>query len=267
MKIRAIAWNTFGSFSRNKVILLVCAIFLCVLMLFSTPVMTARAMRGTMGAAQVEGMVLSMVSLIMMMVSGFGSLLAAWATADAVAGEVRSGTILAVMARPIRRWEFLLGKYLGVQMLMAVYVLFLLATSYLFAWLGGERIQASVWILIVYPTVRYAIYSAIAMFLVTAMHPIVAFGITVVISVVTGMLAPSLNPPSFPPVWLRMGLYAVLPSTGLLSESKFLAITQSSLQKTSWTDHLTALAYGVDYALVFVLLAVWLFRHRSLTRE
>lgn len=267
MKIRAIAWNTFGSFSRNKVILLVCAIFLCVLLIFSTPMMAAKSMSRTMSAGQGEGLILTIVSAIISLVSGFGSLLAAWAAADAVAAEVRSGTILAVMARPIRRWEFLLGKYLGVQMLMAVYILFLLASSYLFAWIGGEKIQASIWMLIVYPMVRYAVYSAIAMFLVTAMHPIVAFGITVVISVVTGMVAPPLNPHSFLPVWLGKGLYAVLPSTGLLSEDKFLAFTQSSLQKTPWTDHLTALTYGVDYALVFVLLAVWLFRHRSLARE
>ncbi|MBZ5621104.1 MAG: hypothetical protein LAQ69_20615 [Acidobacteriia bacterium] len=44
-------------------------------------------------------------------------------------------------------------------------------------------------------------------------------------------------------------------------------MTQSSIEKTLWTDHLTALAYGVDSALVLVLLAVWLFRPRSLTRE
>jgi ABC-type transport system involved in multi-copper enzyme maturation permease subunit len=236
-------------------------------MVFSTPLMAVKSAGQTMSAGQAQGMVLSMVSLIMSMVSGFGSLLAAWAAADAVAGEVRSGTILAVMARPIRRWEFLLGKYLGVQMLMAVYLLFLLATTYLFGWIGGQRIQASPWILIVYPMVRYAIYSAIAIFLVTVMHPIVAFGITVVISVLIGMVTPPLDAHSFLPVWLQRALYAVLPSTGLVSEGKFLAITQSSLQKTPWTDHLTALAYGVDYALVFVLLAVWLFRHRSLARE
>ena len=105
------------------------------------------------------------------------------------------------------------------------------------------------------------------MFLVTVMHPILAFGIKLVISVVTSMLDPSSRPPSYLPVWLRAGLYDLLPSTGLLSEGKFLAITQSSLQKTPWTDHLTALAYGVDYALVFVVLAVWLFRHRSLAQE
>jgi ABC-type transport system involved in multi-copper enzyme maturation permease subunit len=265
MKIRAIALNTFGSFLRNRLILLFCAIFLCVVLLFSTPILSARAMSSTMSSAQMQGMILSMVSTIMSLVSGFGSLLAAWAAADAVASEVRSGTILAVMARPVRRWEFLLGKYLGVMMLMGVYVLFLLASTYFFGWLGGEKIQASVWVMIVYPMVRYALYSAIAMFLVTAMHPIVAFGIVVVLSVVTSMVTPS--EPSFLPVWLRTAIYAVLPSTGLLSEEQFVSMTQSSLQKTPWTDHLIALAYGLDYALVFVVLAAWLFRRRSLARE
>ena len=35
---------------------------------------------------------------------------AAWASAEAVAGEMRSGTILAVLARPVRRWEFPQGS-------------------------------------------------------------------------------------------------------------------------------------------------------------
>ena len=56
-------------------------------------------------------MVLGEVSAIMSLVSGFGSLLAAWAAADAVALEVRSGTMLAVLARPVRRWEYPLVRY------------------------------------------------------------------------------------------------------------------------------------------------------------
>ncbi|HLJ46496.1 MAG TPA: ABC transporter permease subunit [Bryobacteraceae bacterium] len=265
MKIRAIAWNTFGSFLRNKVILLISAIFLCVLLLFSTPLITANAMRGSMTAAQTEGMVLSMLSVIMGLVSGFGSLLAAWAAADAVAAELRSGTILAVMARPVRRWEFLLGKFAGVQILMGVYVIFLVASTYIFASMGGESVHAPLWALIVYPLVRYAMYAALAMFLVTVMHPFVAFGITLLVAVLSGIVVPSSGTSSFLPVWLRSSLYVVLPSTGLLSESRFLAITQASLEKTQWTAHLTALAYGLDYALVLLLLAMLLFRRRNLT--
>ena len=59
----------------------------------------------------------------------------------------------------------------------------------------------------------------------------------------------------------------VLPSTNLLSESNFLSITQTTLKQMAWLDHLLALSYGLDYALVCFLLAVWSFRHRSLTRD
>ena len=74
----------------------------------------------------------------MSLLSGFGSLLAAWSAADAVWSDIRSGTILAVLARPVRRWEFLLGKFLGVQLLMGAYVLMMLALSYLLAAIGGR---------------------------------------------------------------------------------------------------------------------------------
>ena len=266
MKVRAIALHTFGSLLRNKLIILFLAGFVCVLLLMMSPLLFAKSMAGTVGAAQSQGMVLSMLSGITSLVSGFGSLLAAWATADAVSSEMRSGTILAVMARPVRRWEFLLGKYLGVQLLMLVYVLAMFGLSYLLAWIGGQTIQSTPWVLIVYPLVRYAVYGAIAMLLVTVFHPVVSFGIVLVISVLVSVLEPSSGAFFSLPDWLRTGFYAFLPSTGLLSETRFLALTQASLHPEPWTHHLTALVYGLDYALVCFLLAAWSFRKRSLSR-
>jgi len=52
----------------------------------------------------------------MYMVSGRGKFAGGMGGADAVATEMKSGTILAGVARPVKRWEFLLGKYLGVLM-------------------------------------------------------------------------------------------------------------------------------------------------------
>ena len=157
MKVRALAWITFSSMLRNKFIMLFCAVFLCVILLMMTPLMAMK----TTAASQAQGamMVLGLVSAIMSMLTGFGSLLAAWSAADAVAAEMKSGTILAVMARPVRRWEFLLGKYLGVQILMLIYVLAMFGMSYVLAWIGDARIQTTPWVLIVYPMVRYAIYT------------------------------------------------------------------------------------------------------------
>lgn len=256
MKIRAIALSTFGTLVRNRLIVLFFAIFLCVLLLFMVP------LAGLKGAG--ESFALGFVSMIMSVLSGFGSLLAAWSAADAVAGEMKSGTILAVMARPVRRWEFLLGKYLGVQLLMLVYVVFMFGMSHLMAWIGGQTIHAPAWILFVYPIVRYAIYSALAMWLVTMMHPVIAFAIVLFTPVLSSLAGPG---DSFVPAWIRMPFYAVLPSLNLLSESDYLGMTQANLKPIPWTHHTVALAYGLDYALVLFLFAVWSFRRRALTRD
>ena len=167
----------------------------------------------------------------------------------------------------MRRWEFLLGKYLGVQLLMAVYVLFMFGFSYLLTWIGGERIQTTPWVLIAYPpcgtrfTARFRVFSG-----VTAMHPVMAFGLVLVTSMLAFMVQPGSRTPAFLPGPLRAIVYTLLPSTELLSESRFLTIRKPRLQKITWEVHAITLSYGLDYALVCFLLAVWSFRHRSLSR-
>ena len=266
MKVRAIAFNTFNGLLRNKIIIVFSAGMVCVMLLALTPLMLARNNRA-IGADQVQAMVLQIIGGIMSMVSGFGSLLAAWAAADAVSGEMRSGTILAVMARPVRRWEYLLGKYLGVQILMVAFVLAMLALNYGMAAIGGVHIQISPWLLIVYPLVRYAVFSAIALMLVTVMHPMMAFGIVLVTSIAAQIVAPSATPPQFMAPWVRKVLFTILPSTNALSEIRFLTVTRATLRVAPWTDHVITLGYGLDYALVCFLLAAWLFRNRTLSRD
>jgi hypothetical protein len=43
-----------------------------------------------------------------------------------------------------------------------------------------------------------------------------------------------------------------------------MVITRASLRPFPWTNHLT---YGLDYALVSFLLAVFIFQRRSLSRD
>jgi ABC-type transport system involved in multi-copper enzyme maturation permease subunit len=261
MRIWAIALITFQGLVRNKLILLFCAIFLCLLLLMMAPLVAMKSMaaahpdNGAMAATA-----LMFVGQIMSLMSGFGSLLAAWSAASVVSDEMKSGTILAVMARPVRRWEFLLGKYLGVQLLMAVYVVFLLAMSYALTWIGGAQIQSAPWLLAIYPMARYAVYSAIALLLVTMMHAVLAFAAVLVMCAL-------IEANAYMPGWLGTPLHYVLPSTGLLSEERFFTLAAARLKEIPWTDHVTALAYAADCALVFFLLAAWSFRRRSLTRE
>lgn len=264
MKIRTIAFNTFGSFLRNKVILLFCSLFVCIVLLMMSPLLAYKTVINTANAQQMQGFVLNEVAAVMSLVSGFGSLLAAWAAADSVAGEMKSGTILAVMARPLHRWQFLAGKYFGVLLLMAVYVTAMLGVTFLLAWLGGQRFHTSLWTLFVYPMVRYAVWAAIALFLVTLVHPVFVMAIVVVLATLIRLFATA---SSRIPAWVRLPVHLTLPLTNLLSEDRFLTITRASLKPYPWTNHLTALAYGLDYALLCFLLAAVVFQRRSLSRD
>jgi ABC-type transport system involved in multi-copper enzyme maturation permease subunit len=268
MKLTTIATNTFGMFLRDKLLIIVGALFVGVILMMMTPLLTLKAKTTASNIQGMQSYVLQLVSVIMSMVSGAGSLLAAWAAADAVATEMKTGTILAVMARPVKRWEFLLGKYLGVLMLMALYVAMTFALSFILAWMGGQRIPSAPWVLLAYPMVRYAIYGAIAMALATIAHPVMSWAFTLLLGVVAGLVVPAETQPAKLALrWLKTGLYYLLPSTDFLSEDRFLSIKDSALHQTGWVEHLTTLTYGLDYALVMLLIAMWLFHYRSLKRD
>jgi hypothetical protein len=139
--------------------------------------------------------------------------------------------------------------------------------TYVLAWLGGEHIQSTPWVLLAYPIVRYAIYSAVALLLATVLRPALTFGIVFALAVVAQIVAPSVGGSHLIPQWLQLPLWVILPSTGLLSETRFLAITQAALKQPPWTQHAITLAYGLDYALIVMLFAMWSFHYRSLTRD
>ncbi|HYW67478.1 MAG TPA: ABC transporter permease [Candidatus Dormibacteraeota bacterium] len=267
MKIWAIALNTLGTFLRNRLLIVFAVVFVCTLLLFMTPLLGMKALTQAGQAQQAQLMVLNLVSGIMFFVSGTGSLLAAWCAADSVSSELKSGTILAVMARPVKRWEFLLGKYLGVILLMSFYVVMMYGLSWLLAWVGGAQLHSTTWVLFAYPLVRYAIYAAIALALVTLIHPIASMGLVLILAVVALIVEPGGKVMHNHVQYLKVPLWILLPSTSLLSEERFLTITHAALKQATWLEHLTTLAYGLDYALVFLLLAIWSFRYRSLTHD
>ena len=267
MKLWAIALNTLGTLTRDRLLIVFGIVFVCVVLLFMTPLIGVKAATTRANMSQAQAFVLEVVSLIMSIVSACGSLLAAWAAANSVSAEMKSGTILAVMARPIKRWEFLLGKYLAVLMLMGFYVVMMLGLSYLLAFLGGQRVQSTPWVLLAYPLVRYAIYAALAMALVTVFHPVVSWAITLLLSVLATIMVSTKEPANTLLRGAKWCIYVILPSTHLLSEDRFLTIKNASLRQIGWLEHLTTLSYGLDYALVLLLVAMWSFHYRSLRRD
>jgi len=109
MILRTIAFNTFGMFLRDKILIVVAILFTCGLLLMLTPCWPRKQWRAwEIPRSPVDG--------AGNCVSDFDfhewiwKPVGAWTAAIRCDG-MKSGTILAVMARPVKRWQFLLGKF------------------------------------------------------------------------------------------------------------------------------------------------------------
>jgi ABC-type transport system involved in multi-copper enzyme maturation permease subunit len=267
MKLWVLALNTLEGFLHSRLILLLALVGAIILMIMMAPMLMMRAKITPENASMVESVALEAIAEAAGFMSGLGSLLAAWAATDALGSELKTGTVLAVMARPVKRWEFLLGKYLGVLLLMGGYVVMMLGVTHVLGWMGGQHIHVNPLLMMAYPLVRYAIYAAIAMLCTTAMGPVVTMAAVMLVSIAGEMTAP--NTPDWKPwlMWLKHGLYYALPSMGLLSEERFLSLRHAALHPVKWQELGASLGYGLDYALVVLLLAMWSFHHGTLRRD
>jgi Cu-processing system permease protein len=262
LTILTLAANTLRGLIRNRVVIVFFFVYLGLLLLALGPMLVLRNSATTVEAQ--EGAFVSFLSVMVFLTSSMGSFFAALGGAYAVSSEIQSGTILGVLARPVARWEFLVGSYLGVQGLLCCYVAFMLIFEEILSLIARQRLSSSWWVLAVYPLVRYMLYSAIAVFFATFVGPAVAVGATWV----TSILASLLEGPSLiltrAPHWVLQPLRYLFPSIGLLAEERFLSVTSTALRPTPLADHLIALGHGLDYALIMLLLGAWIFRRRPL---
>src|SRR5256714_6856268 len=108
-RIFAITSNTLTELTRQKVFYV---LLLFALVLIGSSVFLARF------SFQQEFQILKDVSLGAMSI--FSSLLAILATARLIPQDIEDRTIYTILAKPVPRWEYLLGKLFGVLVLLAI---------------------------------------------------------------------------------------------------------------------------------------------------
>jgi len=102
MSIQAIARNTFRENIRDRV--------LYNLILFALIMILSSIVLGQLSLGH-EGKMI--VDLGLTSISVFGTLIAIFLGISLVYKEMERRTVYALLAKPVRRWEFILGKYLG----------------------------------------------------------------------------------------------------------------------------------------------------------
>src|SRR4029077_2575076 len=77
-----------------------------------------------------------MISLGLSAISLIGLLIAVFTGVGLVSKEIDKRTLHAVLAKPLRRWEFLLGKFAGLVVTLSVNTAAMAAGLFLALWLG-----------------------------------------------------------------------------------------------------------------------------------
>ena len=109
MKIRAVAWNTFREAIRDKI--------LYNLVFFSLLIMGVSTYLGDIALGK-SVKVIQDVGLASMSV--FGLLIAIFVGIGLVYKEIQRRTIYTLLAKPISRGQFLVGKYFGLVMTISL---------------------------------------------------------------------------------------------------------------------------------------------------
>jgi ABC-type transport system involved in multi-copper enzyme maturation permease subunit len=251
MRTLAIAANTFREAIRDRVLYLLLAF--AILMIASSRILSLL----TVGAEEkiVKDIGLAAISL-------FGVATAIFVGVGLVFKEIEKRTVYTLISKPIRRSQFILGKYLGLVMVLAVNVAVMTVVFYLLltikGWMDFAITRA---ILLIF--VELLLVTAIAILFSSFSTPILSSLLTVTFYIIGHLswglllLAGKLDAG-----WARAlcrFLYLVLPNLDALNVKGMVVHGMH----VPLDQVFFASVYGISYTLIVLALAVLVFRKRD----
>lgn len=254
--LRAIAVNTFREAFRNKVFGTL--MFFTVLLLLLSMVLGEMSLHNELRVTRNVTLFASTI---------FSTVISIYSSVTLFHTEFERRTIYTILSKPIPRWLFLAGKYLGVQALMAVIVLVQLGVTWgLMLYQGAELTQPMLWSHVTL-YLQLTIVGALALFFATFSSPLLA-GFATVSLFIAGNLFSQLK-------YVRLLLEersasalarlidvieVILPNLEALNLSH--EVTYSTTIPASYG--LGAASYAVSYAAVVLVLAMIIFERRDI---
>lgn len=131
----AIAFASFKETLRKRIFLLVGILTLIYLILFGLIIHYSIKDMADWKAQNSTGVYIMVSQIVSMLGFYFSSMLVAFltimASVGSVSSEIESGVIHSIITRPIKRTEYILGKYLGLGILVTAYSILLYASVFL----------------------------------------------------------------------------------------------------------------------------------------
>jgi len=131
-RLSAISLNTFREAVRDRV--LYNLILFVLLLVASAPLF---------GAISIDIERLLLINLSLSSISLFGVIIAIFIGIGLVSKEIEKKTLYTILSRPVRRWEFILGKYFGLMLTLVVNALLMTVGVYAALLITAHKLTAA----------------------------------------------------------------------------------------------------------------------------
>ncbi len=267
-----IAVYTWREGMRKK--LLIGILILSILVIFGSSFMTAFMTQTTVGDAQTDIEAKLIKDICVTAISIFGVLITIFISASVVPNEVENKVVYTVLSKPVRRFEYLIGKFLGVQ-LIVIMNLVLMGALFFIALYLKQRIMPTLLLWSIFLTYfEFLIVSAFTFAVSCTSTSAVLPTIAGLFIYITGNMTEYLND-----VYVRAGqtgqwldamvgkaayaLYQVLPNLQNFSlRNQILYLQPNDPPRDVLIPNL--IIYALIYALAGYLIAYWVFRRKEL---
>ncbi|MCH7960226.1 MAG: ABC transporter permease [Candidatus Hydrogenedentes bacterium] len=252
MRILAVAMNTFRESVRDKV--------LYVLLLFAAATILSSKALGYISVGQDIKIV---VDISLASVSIFGALIAVFVGTNLVYKEVDKRTIYTILSRPLWRYEFILGKYFGLALLITVVTVVMTAISAVYVLTLGGNVGSTFFFAALLIYWKLLLVTALSVLLSTLTTPILGAIIVFfcyVLGHATGILVDLPNQFEGTVAQKVMtGIYYVIPN---LSNFDIRAEAANGVE-VAGSYIVWALAYGTMYTVLFLTIAALAFENKD----
>jgi ABC-type transport system involved in multi-copper enzyme maturation permease subunit len=162
-RLSAITWNTFREAVRDRV--LYNLVFFVLLLVASAPLIS----QISIGVEK-----LMLVNLGLSSISLIGTVIAILVGIGLVSKEIEKKTLYTILSRPVRRWEFVAGKYLGLLLTLVVNAALMTVGFYLaiLIFMGGlHRADAGLLVAIYFIVLQFMMMVALTLLFSTFSTP------------------------------------------------------------------------------------------------
>lgn len=253
MRVWAVLVNTFKETIRNRILLNI--------LLFAVGLIFLSLVLGDWSLGHQEKVIKDFGLAAM---SIFGLLIAIFIGIRLVVQEMEQRTIYAILSKPLHRWEFVLGKYLGLACTLGLNVLLMFVALLIVNGIGEGRIDLALLPAVVLIFIEILLIVAFSLFFSTLTSPTLAAFFTITVYIVghtTAFLREYVQVyPDRGFHWLFKAIYYVMPNL----ENLNLKMAAVEHLKISPSTIGFGLLYGLCYLTFILLLTMVIFEQKDI---